>query len=82
MIVSLFWRFQVKNFDLWLNPDPEGLAQMFKEQGVLAYSLHRSSDDPNSLMFYTQFPDEETAKSFGHRYSHLPGDIWQEKTKV
>ena len=33
MTVNLFWRFQVEDFDSWLNPDPDGLAQMFKEQG-------------------------------------------------
>jgi len=64
MSVSLFLRFQVENFDSWLNPDPDGLAQMFKEQGVSAYSLHRSSDDPNAVMVHMQFADENTLKSF------------------
>jgi len=64
MSVSLYWRFQVGNFDSWLNPDPDGLAQMFKEQGVSAYSLARNSDDPNSVMVHMQFADENTLNSF------------------
>jgi quinol monooxygenase YgiN len=64
MAVSLFWRFQVGDFDSWLNPDPNGLAQMFKEQGMSAYSLHRNSDDPNAVMVHMQFADENTLNSF------------------
>ena len=64
MAVSLFWRFQVEDFDSWLNPDPDGLAQMFKEQGASAYSLHRNSDDPNAVMVHMQFADENTLNSF------------------
>ena len=64
MSVGLFWRFRVKDFDSWLNPDPDGLEQMFKQQGMQAYTLHRSIDDPNSVMFYAQFPDEATAHAF------------------
>ena len=60
MSVSLYWRFQVENFDTWLNPDPDGLAQMFKEQGVSAYSLARNLDDPNSVMVHMQFADKDT----------------------
>jgi hypothetical protein len=64
MTVSLFWRLEVEDFDTWLNPDPDALAQMFKAQGVSAHSLHRSSDDPNTVMVHLQFPDENTLKSF------------------
>jgi hypothetical protein len=64
MSVSLYWQFQVENFDTWLNPDPDGLAQMFKEQGVSAYSLARNSDDPNAVMVHMQFADKDTLNSF------------------
>ena len=64
MSVSLYWRFQVENFDSWLNPDPDGLAQMFKAQGVSAYSLARNSDDPNAVMVHMQFADKDTLNSF------------------
>ena len=64
MSVSLYWRFQVEDFDSWLNPDPDGLAQMFKAQGVSAYSLARNSDDPNSVMVHMQFADKATLNSF------------------
>lgn len=64
MAVSLFWRIQVENFDTWLNPDPDALSQMFKEQGMSAYSLHRDSDDPNAVMVHMQFTDENSLNSF------------------
>lgn len=64
MTVSLFWRFQVESFDSWLNPDPDGLAQMFKDIGVSAYSMHRNSDDPNAVMVHMQFADESALNSF------------------
>jgi len=64
MTVSLFWRIQVGDFDTWLNPDQDAVAQMFKDNGVLAYSLHRNLDDRNALMFHSQFADENTLKSF------------------
>jgi quinol monooxygenase YgiN len=64
MSASLYFQFQVENFDSWLNPDPDGLAQMFKEQGVSAYSLHRNSADPNAVMVHMQFADENTLNSF------------------
>lgn len=71
MAVSLFWRLQVENFDTWLNPDPDGLAQMFKEQGMSAISLHRNSDDPNAVMVHMQFADENTLKSFEAWYKTM-----------
>lgn len=73
MTVSLFWQIQVEDFDTWLNPDPDGLAQMFKEQGVSAYSLHRNPDDPNALMCHFQFADKNALNSF---------DAWYKVTKV
>lgn len=68
MSVSLFWNIQVEDFDSWLNPDAEGLAQMFKEQGVSAYSLHRNPDDRNALMCHFEFADENSLKSFESWY--------------
>lgn len=64
MTVSLFWQIQPENFDAWLNPDPDGLAQMFKDQGVLAYSLHRGTEDPNATMTHLRFTDEKAVESF------------------
>ena len=64
MTVSLFQRVQVKDFDSWLNPDQDAVAQLLKDQGVLAFSLHRNPDDPNSLMIHNQFSDMDSLKSF------------------
>lgn len=74
MTVSLFHRFQVKDFDEWLNPDPNVPAQIMKENGALAYSLHRDPNAPNTLMVYYQFPDEDTLKSFIAFAEALPGE--------
>ncbi len=73
MAISLFWIIQAENFDTWLNPDPDGLAQMFKEQGVLAYSLHRNSDDPNAVMVSMTFADRNTLNAF---------ETWYKAAKV
>lgn len=78
MTVSLIWRFQVKNFDTWLNPDPDGLAKMFKEQGVAAYSLHRSVDDPNEVTVLMQFADENALNSFDAWYK-VAKPQWEEQ---
>jgi quinol monooxygenase YgiN len=71
MTVSLFNRMQVKDFDSWLNPNPAEVTQNMKSMGVLAFSLHRNQDDPNSLMLHYQFADEDTAKSFVTGYESM-----------
>lgn len=75
MTVSLFHRFQVKDFAAWLNPDPSVPAQLMKDKGVLAHSLHRNPDEPNTLMLYYQFPDMATLKSFVAFVEALPGEM-------
>ena len=75
MTVSLFMRFQVKDFDSWLNPDPGVPVQTMKDNGLVAYSLHRNPDDPNTLMIYHQFPDENTLKSYVAWLEALPGEM-------
>ncbi len=76
MTVSLIWRLQVEDFDSWLNPDPEEVAQMFKGMGALAYGLHRSPDDPNSLVSWFTFADADTARAFEAAYDNLKSD-WE-----
>ena len=63
MAVSLFFQLRTKDFDAWLSP-PDEVAQMMKDNGVQAYSLHRNLDDPNSLMCLQMFEDRETAEAF------------------
>lgn len=75
MAVSLFMRFQVKDFASWLHPDPSVPAQMMKERGVLAHSLHRSPSDPNTLIVYTQLPDAQAANAYVAFVEGLPGDM-------
>ena len=62
---------QVDDYDSWLNPDPDAVAQMFKEAGALAFGLHRSPDDPNSLKSWFSFPDADTAKAFEAQYAQM-----------
>ncbi|MFO7679120.1 MAG: hypothetical protein R6X34_03635 [Chloroflexota bacterium] len=75
MTVSLFMRLQVKDFDSWLNPDPSVPAQTMKDNDVLAYSLHRDPNDPNTIMIYTQLPDENALKSYVAFLESLPGEM-------
>lgn len=75
MAVSLFMRFQVKDFASWLNPDPSVPAQEMKKHGVLAHSLHRSPSEPNTLIVYTQLPDAKTADAYVAFVAGLPGDM-------
>lgn len=46
-----------------------------KDWGVLAYSLHRNPDDPNTLMLYYQFPDMNTLKAYVAFVEALPGEM-------
>ena len=64
MNVTLIQRIQLKNFDTWLNPDTDGLAQMMKSQGVLAYSLFRGTDNPNEVLVELQFADRKTLNAY------------------
>jgi hypothetical protein len=75
MTVSLFHRFQVKDFAAWLNPDPGVPAKLMKDNGVLAYSLHRNPDDPNTLMVYCQFPDMTTLQAYVALVEGFPGEM-------
>lgn len=76
MTVSLFWRIQTGEFDSWLNPDPDGLAQMMGSQGVQAYSVHRGADDPNSVMVHLEFADRDAVESF-ESWSGPSSQEWQ-----
>ena len=64
MTISLFWRIKTEDFDAWLNPDPEALAQMFQPQGVLAVSVYRGADDPNAATILMEFADRDAADAF------------------
>ncbi len=75
MAVSLFMRFQVKDFASWLNPDPSVPAQELKKHGVTAHSLPRSPDNPNTLILYTQFPDASAANAYVAFVEGLPGEM-------
>lgn len=68
MTVSIFQRVQVKDFESWLHPNPDQVAENMKGLGALSFHLTRNLDDPNALMIHFQFPDETTAQSFKDSY--------------
>lgn len=63
MTVSLFVQITVRDFDSWKKAYHEG-DQLKKDNGVIADSVHRSRNDPNSVMIYHQFANEDTLKGF------------------
>lgn len=85
MTVSLFLRFQVRDFEAWVNPSGDEVAQMMQNNGVLAYSLHQNLNNPNWLMVHHQLADEKALESLlawldtipdGNRYYQaLPGTL-------
>lgn len=74
MTATLFMRMQLEDFDSWLNPNPAEADKMFRDAGAVAYGLHRSPDDGNSVMSWFQFPDAEMAKSFDTGYRGMKAD--------
>lgn len=78
MTVSLFWRIQTADFDSWLNPDQDGLAQMMASQGVRAFSVHRGANDPNSVIVDLEFADRHAVDSFETWYGPMSQE-WQKE---
>lgn len=64
MNVTLVQRIQLKNFDMWLNPDADAVAKLMKEQGAQAMSLLRSQDNPNEVIVVMEFPDRKTLNAY------------------
>ena len=56
MTVSLFVQIKVKDFDVWKKHYDAG-AQFMKDNGVIADSVHRNLDNPNSVMIAQQITD-------------------------
>ncbi len=74
MTVSLFMRFQVKDYASWLHPNPADVDRNMRSAGAVAYSLHRNADDPNMLIIRFQFADGTALKSFVAWMEALPGE--------
>jgi quinol monooxygenase YgiN len=66
MTVSMIAKHKVNDFATW-KKGYDGTAQLRKDGGVIADSVHRALDDPNMVTVYHQFADENTAKAFGAR---------------
>lgn len=63
MTISLFAQSTVKDFDAWKKVADTG-KQLLKDHGVIANSIHRSLDNPNSIMIYHQFADQAALNAF------------------
>ena len=63
MTVSLFVQHKVKDFDTW-KQTYDGAAQFIKDNGVIADSVHRGLEDPNSILVYHQFADVGALDAF------------------
>lgn len=71
MTTTLFWRVRTKDFGTWINPDAQGLAEMMRSQGVLSQSLHRDTDDPNSVTIVMEFEDRSAVDAFEAWYAPM-----------
>lgn len=67
MTVSLFVQHQVKDFAKWKKFYDENSREVLEAGGVLAATVHRNLDDPNSVLVYSQFANADAAKAFINR---------------
>ena len=63
MTASIFARHQVNDFAKWKKVYDE-VAPLRKDGGLIADSVHRAPDDPNTVIVYHQFQDLSIAQEF------------------
>ena len=63
MTASLFVKHQVNDYAAW-KKGYDGNGPIRNEGGVLADSVHRDPDDPNTVLVYHQFADLSTLQKF------------------
>ena len=63
MTASSFVRHKVNDFATWKKGYDE-VAQLRKDGGVIAESVHRAPDDPNTVIVYHQYTDLSKAQGF------------------
>lgn len=61
MTVSFFVQLRVKDFDAW-KKEFDAAAQFMKDMGVTASTVHRKSDDPNSIMILQQISESSASE--------------------
>ena len=66
MTVSMIDRHKVDDFATW-KKGYDGTGQLRKNGGVIASSVHRALDDPNTVTVIHQFADESAARAFRAR---------------
>ena len=63
MAVTMFVRHKVNDYGNWKRGYDE-FASIRKEKGVTAASVHRDSDDPDTIIITHQFKDMDAAMGF------------------
>ena len=63
MAASIFSRHKVNDFKAWKKVY-DGRVPAAKEEGLIAESVHRDPDDPNTVIVYHQFGDLSTTQEF------------------
>jgi quinol monooxygenase YgiN len=63
MTASLFARHKVNDFATWKKVY-DGRVPAAKEEGLIAESVHRGADDPNTVIVYHQFGDLSATQEF------------------
>ena len=63
MTASIFARHKVNDFATWKKVYDE-VAPLRKDGGVIADSVHRGADDPNTVIVYHQFGDLSATQEF------------------
>jgi quinol monooxygenase YgiN len=64
-MATLFAKHTVNNYGNWKRVYDE-FASLRKEMGVTGASVHRSAEDPNTLIVIHQFKDLNAAKAFAN----------------
>jgi len=62
-MTTMFVKHQVEDYNNWKSVY-DGIAPFRKKSGVTSASVHRDSDDPNTVIVTHQFRDMNAAKKF------------------
>ena len=71
MTTTLFRRVRTKAFGTWINSDADGPAVTMRSQGVLSQSLHRRTDDPNTVTVVMESADRSAVDAFEAWYAPM-----------
>jgi quinol monooxygenase YgiN len=64
MAVTMFVRHNVNDFQSWKKVY-DSIASLRQKMGVTGASVHRDTQEPNTVVIMHQFKDTQSAKAFG-----------------